>query len=148
MLFVAKVILLLLASSLNAPWKSNPLPTPGSVVYSFSSGRMECQSEIDSSGRLVVLLKGLSDNTTLEFQKFWVSEDKEFVVSFLMAVLDDKICRGWIDLQEVTMVVQPKPTSAITLSGKVVFSSDQVTVMVPEGSCSSVAACVEGLVAG
>lgn len=102
----------------------------GNVIYFFESGKMQCSSEINPEGHTFVLYQSLSKNTRVEFNSMKRNPNKEFVLTALMLVeAETELCAGWINMQEVNIGIDPKPVEKVTLSGKIVYKNDLITVM-------------------
>ncbi|MGE3920756.1 MAG: hypothetical protein AB7F64_07460 [Gammaproteobacteria bacterium] len=139
MLQVIRFFLLITVLTMGCSFKAqnkDPIVKRGNVIYSFASGKMQCQSEIDSNGHIFVLLKSLDKNTNITFSdviqtRNSKSKKPEFVVKALMTVAENSdICAGWINAQEVSIKIDPLPVQSISLSGKQVYVSDHITVMI------------------
>lgn len=139
MLQVVRFFLLITVFTMGCSFKAQnkgPVVKRGNVIYSFSSGKMQCQSEIDSDGHIFVLLKSLDKNTSITFSdviqtKNSKSKKSEFVVKTVMNVAEDtNLCASWINIQEVSLKIDPLPVQSISLSGKQVYVSDHITIMV------------------
>jgi hypothetical protein len=132
-------IFLLTISCSFASTQSPAEVSQGNVIYSFKSGKMQCQSQIDLDGQLTILLTSLSANTNIHFQEL-VSKrlrkgQQEYALKAIMLVTNSepsKLCAGWVNAQEVTIDIYPLPVKEITLTGKKVYSLGQVTVLVSE----------------
>ena len=106
---------------------------PGDVIYSFESGKMECLSEINPEGYTYVLLKSLNKNTKVKFSRIDLTQKKELVLVLNMLVEEETtLCAGWVNMQEVKIVIDPLPVEKITLSGKTIYKADKITVMAEE----------------
>ena len=134
---VIRFFLLIIVLTMGCSFKSkDPIVKRGNVIYSFADGKMQCQSEINPEGHIFVLLKSLDKNTTIRFldvvnSKTAKAKKPEFVVKALMSVVEDTdICAGWINAQEVSIKIDPLPTQSVSLSGKQIYVSDQITVMI------------------
>lgn len=102
----------------------------GNVIYFFESGKMQCSSEINPEGHTFVLYRSLSKNTRVEFNSMKRNPKKEFVLTALMLVeAETELCAGWVNMQEVNIGIDPKPVEKVTLSGKIVYKNDLITVM-------------------
>lgn len=101
----------------------------GNVVHSFEKGKIQLLSEATDDGRVVVLLKPLKANTSV--QKISVNP-KTLTLSFLMLVEKENApCASWVDCQPVYVQLDPKRVGKISLEGKVVESLENVTVLMP-----------------
>lgn len=101
----------------------------GNLVYSFEKGKIQLITESTPDGRIVGLLKPLKANTSIESVKI---DDTQQTISFLMIVQQEKpICAGWTDIQSVTIKLDPKPVSHISLGGKILKTSEKVTILGP-----------------
>ena len=134
MLKLTRLFLLILIGIMN--WSFTHLTEPvveqGNVIYAFESGKMQCQSEINPEGYITVLLKSLTPNTTLKLMGApSKTKDSEFLIKILMEVSEKTdFCASWKNVQEVEIVIDPLPTQSISLQGKKVYKSDQITVMI------------------
>ncbi len=134
---IAKFILSILFLTFTCSFRSPvvPIVEQGNVIYPFASGRMQCQSEVDSTGHIFVLLKSLDKNTKIRFSDVIpVKEAKnkkvEFVVKAVMEVEEDtNLCASWKNFQEVSIKINPLPTQTVSLKGKEVYASNSITVM-------------------
>jgi hypothetical protein len=129
-LFISIMTILCAFSSSKTPTRV----TQGNVIYSFKSGKIQCQSQIDPNGQIVILLSSLADNTYIQFQKLMRSTSKTnkngYALKAVMLVnADTDLCAGWIDTQEVT---NPIPVKEISLVGKQIYSSKKTIVLIPE----------------
>jgi hypothetical protein len=110
---------------------NNTTVDQGRVIYAFESGKIECLSQIDPNGKIVVLLKSAKENTEVEFNKIIHSKKKGYILQGVMQVEEDtNLCAGWLNVQEINIAIDPKPVSAITLTGKQVYASDDITVLI------------------
>lgn len=88
------MVILVLASSFSLiPDKV----TQGDIIYSFKAGQIQCLSEIDGKGQLAILLKVLTDNTKIEFDKLKQVKDhkslkEEYILELNILVEDTEIC--------------------------------------------------------
>ena len=105
----------------------------GDVVYSFSSGKMQCLSEMDSNDHTFILLKTLDKNTVVDFKGLYFNERNELVLVLTMLV-DEKtdLCASWKNLQEVSIGIEPSRVEKTNLTGKIVFEHPNFTVMIAE----------------
>src|SRR5262245_23559433 len=75
--------------------KSPAQVSQGNVIYSFKSGKIQCQSQIDPNGQLTILLTSLADNTKFQFQNLTSKNSKkrknEYVLKALMFVTNSKL---------------------------------------------------------
>lgn len=101
----------------------------GNVIHSFQKGKMQCLSEIDSSGEIKVLLKSLEKNTKVLFTRISYTAAKKPIVVVSMQVEDKEICASWVDIQEVQLAIDPQTVNEFTLNGKVVYNKNHITVM-------------------
>lgn len=138
MLQVIRFFLLITVLTIGCSFKAknkDSIVECGNVIYSFASGKMQCQSEIDPDGHIFVLLKSLDKNTSIRFSdarriRDAKSKKREFVVSTSMSVAEETdLCTSWINIQEVSIKIDPLPVQSISLSGKQVYVSDYITVM-------------------
>ncbi|WP_068467667.1 hypothetical protein [Candidatus Protochlamydia phocaeensis] len=113
--------------------------TKGNVIYSFNSGKIQCQSQIDPNGQLAILLTSLKGNTKIRFLELNSRNSKkgtnEYVLKIFMVVESSEyadLCGGWSDAQEVTIVIDPKQVPEINLTGDEVYFSGQVKVFLPK----------------
>lgn len=139
MFLLTRFLLLICVMTMSCSFKAknkDVVIKAGNVTYSFASGKLQCQAQIDSEGHTFVLLKSLDKNTTLTFSNVLCSKNSktkaiEFVVKVLMAVKEDTdICAGWINAQEVSIKIDPLPTKTVSLTGTKVYDSNQITVMI------------------
>ncbi len=138
MFLVTRLFFLISILTISCSFKlinDDPTVTQGNVIHSFESGKMQCQSEVDPEGHIFVLLKGLNKNTKVNFFevvsiKHSVEEEVTFIVRALMEVEEDtNLCARWINLQEVSIEINPLPIKTVSLIGEQVYNSDQITVM-------------------
>jgi hypothetical protein len=102
----------------------------GNVIYSYGSGKIQYQSQIDKNGKIVVLLKPLKKNTTVQFVKVSQAENEDWVLKSIVFVQEDTArCASWTNTQEVNVVIDPIRVDTITLIGKPVFSSESISVL-------------------
>lgn len=126
------VLCCLLVLSCGCGVQNRTLVNRGDVVHPFKKGKMQCLSQITPDGETVILLKSLSKNTSLEFKGVVPSGDS-YVVSVMMRVVaDDDICLLWVDVQPVSIKIDPEPVESITLVGKQIFAEGKVTVLIEE----------------
>ena len=104
--------------------------TPGNVIYTFGAGKMQCQSEVNSSGDIVVLLKSLKENTTVKFDRLQKQNSDWLLVLTILVSEETDICASWTNKQELTIKLNPLSVDNISLSGKEVYSKDQVKVLI------------------
>ncbi|PJD93044.1 MAG: hypothetical protein CK425_13070 [Parachlamydia sp.] len=127
--FILFISLFILACSFSLMSKDVEIEK-GNVIYFFESGKMQCSSEINSEGHTFVLYQSLSKNTRVEFNSIKRNPKKEFVLTALMLVeAETELCAGWVNMQEVNIGIDPKPVEKVTLSGKIVYKNDLITVM-------------------
>lgn len=132
----AKVNLGILKSCSLVSENNDVLVELGNVIYSFGSGKMQCQSEIDEAGNIFVLLKSLDKNSTISFSDIVIlpnstQANPDFVVKTVMSVAEDTdLCASWINIKEVMIRIEPLPTKTTSLTGKQVYNSEKITVMV------------------
>jgi hypothetical protein len=118
----------------------DPFIAQGNVIYSFASGRMQCQSEIDAEGHTFVLLKSLDNRTQVKFVELTNSKnsrkEKPKLAVKLLIEVDEKtnLCASWKSYQEVTIVLDPLRVKKNSLIGQTVYKSDQITVMILDTS--------------
>lgn len=119
----------ILSSSFNL-LKNNNTVEQGNVIYTFESGKMQCLSEVNLEGEIVVLIKSLKENTHIEFNKVEFNKQKKMVIVLLMQVEEENnLCAGWINMQEVRILIDPQPVQKITLTGKAIYKADNLTVL-------------------
>lgn len=105
---------------------------PGHAIYTFSSGKMECQAEIDSKGHMFVFIKNLDNkNASVKFEKIIQSkEDNSILIELLMTVKKDTdLCAGWVEQQNVNIRLFPNAVNETSLKGKKVYENEKFTVM-------------------
>ena len=111
-------------------FKNDAVVKKGNVIYSFESGKMQCLSEVDSSGKIVILLKSLEKNTEVKFGKIDSKNPRKQVLVATMLVQEDTdLCASWTNMQEVNIAIDPKPVEKITLSGNTVYNAGNITVL-------------------
>lgn len=104
---------------------------PGNVIYSYKGGRLQCQSQIDSSGQLTILLKSLKENTTIRPQGLSANEKNQLVLNLVMVVeQENSHFKEWFDVQEVSIVIHPLPVETITLIGETIYETDKLKVII------------------
>ena len=104
----------------------------GSVIYSFESGKMQCLSEVNLQGNVTVLLKNLDKYTQVKFNKVEKTNRNKYVVVVTMIVEEENpICARWVNLQEVKIVLNPKFVEKTTLSGKTIYTKNNISVLIP-----------------
>jgi len=127
---ISKLLLLLSLFAITCSYAPLDKNEKGNVIYSFESGQMQCMSEIDPEGHTFVLYKSLNKNTTIGFTTLKGFSKKGCVLVVNMDVEEEpRICAGWINRQEVSVGIDPKPVEKITLSGRIVYKNDFITVM-------------------
>ncbi|HEV8052277.1 MAG TPA: hypothetical protein VGP47_07275 [Parachlamydiaceae bacterium] len=109
----------------------------GNVIYNFETGKLQCQSEINSTGEITILYKSLKDNTSIDFVRVGTainpnSKKVDEVIVFLIRVEDENpICKSMTYYQEVFIPIDPKPVKEISLSGKTIYKSKSIHVVTP-----------------
>lgn len=128
---ITKLFLLMSLFALGCGFSSarNPEVKKGDVVYSFESGKMQCLSQVNSEGNIVVLLKSLDKNTQVKFSKINRSGKNLVLVANMLVQEDPPICAGWVNMQEVKIILDPQSIENFTLFGKTIHKSDNITVM-------------------
>ncbi len=103
----------------------------GVVKLTGEEFKFQCLSEVDSQGHVFILLDNLNRSTRLKFIEM-VSlpskrpmPSKEYVVR-LEVLTDDEDDE---EENEFFLTLNPLPVAIISLSGTVVFSSKEITVM-------------------
>ncbi len=110
--------------------KNSPIVKQGDVTYFFESGKMQCLSEVNPEGDIFILLKSLDKNTKVNFSKIDTRNPKKPVLVAVMLVEEDTdLCASWTNMQEVSMVIDPKPVETITLSGKTIHKAGNITIL-------------------
>jgi hypothetical protein len=104
--------------------------TPGNVIYTFAGGKMQCQSEVNPSGEIVVLLKSLDKNTTVQFSRLQKKNNDWLLVITMLVNEKTDICASWINKQDVTIQLDPLSVDTISLTGKQVYTKNGVTVLI------------------
>lgn len=121
--------------------KNDPLTNPqehtkvekGHVIYSYGSGKMQCQSQVDRNGKIVVLLKPLEENTKVSFIKV-SKKDQRYLLTSMMSVKEEtELCASWVNNQEVNIFISPIQVEEITLTGNLVHISKEIIVLLAEG---------------
>lgn len=111
--------------------RSGEYLNPGHIIYSFSSGKMQCQSEIVPEGHIFVELKNLDENTEVKFSK--VKHDQEensILVELFMSVKEDtQICKSWTNQSQINIKMCPNPVKKTSLKGTSVYKNEKFTVL-------------------
>lgn len=103
----------------------------GCLNHSYKSGKMQCLSQINPEGYVVILLKSLEANTEIRFERVGKDNEGNYIVNGLMRVTSDQsYCALWLDIQPVYFGIDPAPVDAFTLEGEKVFANDEVTVLI------------------
>lgn len=109
--------------------KNDTVVEIGNVVYCFENGKIQCLSEKDAHGEIKVLLKSLKSNTKIQFTKIEFIPSKGIVLTAMMLVEDNSgLCASWTNMQEIKIVLEPKPVQETKLTGKVVYEKGNITV--------------------
>ena len=104
---------------------------PGNVIYSYKGGRLQCQSQIDSSGKLVILLKSLKENTTIRPQELVANEKNQLMLNLVMVVeQQNSYFNASFDVQEVSIVIYPVSVETVTLIGQAIHETDKVKIII------------------
>ena len=82
------------------------------------------------SGDIVVLLKSLKENTTVKFDRLQKQNSDWLLVLTILVSEETDICASWTNKQELTIKLNPLSVDNISLSGKEVYSKDQVKVLI------------------
>jgi hypothetical protein len=107
----------------------------GNVIYSFKSGKIQCQSEINANQEITILLSPLKKNTKINFVEVKHSKKHGLNLKALMSVAEEKpICASWTDCQEVNIQINPTPVNTFTLTGKEVYNSNGIKVLVEDSN--------------
>jgi len=109
--------------------KSVPIVEDGCILYAFAGGKIQCMSEKDQDGNIVILLKSLDKNTTVHFGSLLLEDNKIYLKCVIFADEETDLCAKWTNVQEVTIAILPLFTQKITLSGKTVYQSGLFTVL-------------------
>jgi len=107
------------------------------IIHTFKSGKMLIQSQVDRTGQMTVSLKSLTPDTWFNFQdissKNHSKKNKKYTLKGTMHVKDDSgICAGWVDIQPLTIAIDPKLVDRITLTGRPVYQSGSIAVLFSE----------------
>lgn len=120
---------LLLTCSSFLPKENDNVVEKGNVIYSFESGKMQCQSQKDADGNIVILLKSLDKNTTVQFNSI-VNTRNGLLLKCMMIVNEETdLCASWTNVQEVSIVVDPIIVQNITLFGKSIYQLNKITIV-------------------
>lgn len=106
------------------------------IIHKFQSGEVLIQSQQDRNGQLVILLKSLTQDTWFNFQEITSkvrSKKTCYILKGTMQVQDNSgICKSWVDVQPLTVEINPESVDTITLTGRIVYQSAYITVLVSE----------------
>jgi hypothetical protein len=104
------------------------------IIHKFQSGKILIQSQLDQNEHLTVLLKSLTPDTWFNFQKITLdSRSNGYILQGTMHVKSNSsICAGWVDIQPLIVEINPYPVDNITLTGKTIHQSENITVLVSE----------------
>lgn len=130
MKFLILTSFLIMCSSFS-PTKNNQGVKQGNVIYSFEGGKIQCESQIDSTGKTTILLKSLDKKTTVTFSNIYRSNNSYVLKAIMMVKADTDLCASWTNMQEVNITLNPLKVKNITLTGKVIYESDQFKVLTP-----------------
>jgi hypothetical protein len=103
---------------------------PGNLVYTFGTGKMQCQSQVNAAGEIVVSLKSLEKNTTVQFSRLQKKNNDWLLTLNMLVTEETDLCAGWTNKQEVKIVLDPITVETITLTGKQVYSKNGVSVLI------------------
>jgi hypothetical protein len=110
-------------------WEGIYMYDDGILQHQWYSGVMRCRSQIAPSGEIVALVESLRPNTLVRVDEV-VGIDGEYLVRGYMGVSEPFHRSGW-DLKPITLILEPKEVSVITLKGEEVCKSGDVTVLAP-----------------
>jgi hypothetical protein len=131
-LFCSIAATFLLASSFSS-YNIEAQVKTGDVIYDFSEGQIQCLSEIDDAGHLYVFLRSLKENTTVDFYKIIFDKRTPVLVCMMSVKEEMNFCASWTNIQEVKIALSdPTKVSSITLKGKTVYDTRNITVFMPE----------------
>ena len=100
----------------------------GDVVYTYGTGKIQCESQIDPSGQIVILLKNLNNNTKIKFRELKKNKKRLVLVGVMEVKEETDLCASWTNLQEVNLAIDPLPVQIISLKGTPVYSEGKISV--------------------
>jgi len=104
----------------------------GNIIYSHKKGVIQCQSEINLSKEITILLTCLKENTEIKFQKVEKIKKEGLRLKVVMLVTDTSICASWIDVQEVNLPIEPISVNTFSLKGKQLYKSNGIRVLLKQ----------------
>lgn len=103
----------------------------GDVTYTYGSGQIKCESQVDIYENIVVLLRSMTPNTTINFVKInHQSEGKILVAMMKVSEETDLGVKEWTNFQELKILIDPLPVKKITFNGDPVYSKGKIKVIV------------------
>lgn len=116
---------------MNGGERSGEYLNPGHVIYSFSSEKMECQTEIDSEGYIFVSFKSLDKNTHVKFSKIdYDKKEKSILINFFMYIKEDTdLCAGWVNQHQVNINMHPNLVKKASLKGTKIYEKGKIIVL-------------------
>jgi len=126
--FTSLMTLLAFSGTMHAV-DSDPIVEKGNIIYTFASGKMQCQSEIDANGHVWVLIKSLDDITRVNFSKIEKYKGKPLLVVNMLVEDKNALCASWVNMQEMKLVIDPIKVEKTSLTGKTIYEKNNITVL-------------------
>lgn len=107
--------------------------TPEGWIYSFGSGKMEYQAQINPNGDIIVSLNPLLDNTTIQFVGILADNRTEITsyIGYCKIIVKEEtdMFKSFRHIQDLFIPIDPKPVKTFSLTGQIIFSSEKIIVL-------------------
>lgn len=111
---------------------SNPqvlINKPGQFAFADEGGELQCRSQIDASGHIVVLLENLKSNTSFKLLDVYSNKNDYFVRIIHHVKKDPNGLRANEFFREVSIPINPVSVNEITLTGNPLFESSKIDIL-------------------
>lgn len=106
--------------------QSEQIVKQGSYTYKYKGGCAQCLSQINCSGKIVVLVTSLKKNTKANITSF---DPECSMISFAIRVDQETDCRSHTEVREIHLPLDPVEVPEFTLTGKVVYEDSFIKLM-------------------
>lgn len=112
-------------------FNGNGVMKKGDVTYTYGSGKIKCESQIDIYENITICLRSMTPNATIDFVKInHQNEGKVLLAMMKVSEETDLGVKEWVNFQELKILIDPLPVKKITFKGDTVYSKGKISVIV------------------